>query len=550
MSTEQVIQFMEKSAEDEALQQQLQSVMGTGDGDISSVDELDAEEAAALKGERGDKVVDLAAKNGFVFSVDELVKVIDVFEKHQSGEVSEAEFTNFINSSNLNQETKEHFLSAEQTMEFMFMGRRYTKKVAPKAQTTTTISAIKPDDRPSSVAIAQVIEFMEKTAEHEALQQQLQSAMGVGDGNISSIQELDASEATALKGEYGASVVNLAKQNGFQFSTDDLVKVIDLFEKRQSGEMSEEEFSDLINYSSLSQEEKDRLGAAEKSLDLIFHGRRYRKTVTQSAPANTSIKATAQVVQFMEKTADDETLQEELKTILGVGDGDISSIDELDAEEAQALKSDKKSLVIELAAKYGFSFAAKDLMIVLNLFNQQKFGSISPDDFSQLTGISDIPKETSVELIYLGRRYRKTTLPNGEVKIEYLDNKQIRATKSTAVIKFMLKTAEDAALKQQVKSVLGVGDGDISTITELDDQEAKALKGDRCLAVSELAAKSGFKFSIDDLIMVVEAFEQRQSGKISQKYFAQKTGLSEIEKQSGEGLSLFQKAANFFSRKG
>jgi Ca2+-binding EF-hand superfamily protein len=545
MSTEQVIQFMEKSAEDAALQQQLQSAMGTGDGDISSIDELDASEAAALKGKRGTKVVELAAKNGFEFSVDELVKVIDVFEKHQSGDISETEFTNFITSSNLNQQTKDHLFSAEQTIEYMFRGRRYTKQVAPNPQTTTTIHSIQPDDRPSSEAIAQVVEFMEKTAEDEALQQELQSAMGVGDGNISSIQELDTSEATALKGEYGASVVNLAKQNGFQFSTDDLVKVIDIFEKHQDGEMSEEEFSDFINSSNLNQQVKDRLASAENSVDLIFHGRRYRKTTTRSAPA---IKSTAQVVQFMEKTAEDEKLQQELKTILGAGDGDISSIDELDSEEAQALKSDKKSLVIELAAKYGCSFAAKDLMIVLNLFDQQKFGAISADDFSQLTGVSDLPKETSVELIYLGRRYRKTTLPNGEVKIEYIDNKQMRAAKSTAVIEFMLKTAQDTALQKEVKSVIGVGDGDISTITELDDEEAKALKGARGFAVSELAAKYGFEFSIDDLIMVVEAFEQRQSGNISQKEFAQKTGLSELEKQSGEGLSLFQKAANFFSR--
>ncbi|MBD2547093.1 MULTISPECIES: hypothetical protein [Planktothricoides] len=49
--------------------------------------------------------------------------------------------------------------------------------------------------------------------------------------------------------------------------------------------------------------------------------------------------------------------------------------------------------------------------------------------------------------------------------------------------------------------------------------------------------------------MVVEAFEQRQSGQISQKEFAQKTGLSELEKQSGEGLSLVQKAMKFFSGK-
>jgi len=547
MSTAQVIQFMEKSAQDEALQQQLQTAMGTGDGDISSINELDASEAAALKGQRGTNVVELAHENGFEFSVDELVQVIDVFEKHQSGKISEDEFTEFISSSDLNQETKDHLFSAEQTVEFMFRGRRYTKKVSPKAQTTTTISAI---DRPSSTAITQVIEFMEKTDEDVALQQQLQTAMGVGDGNISSINELDASEAKALKGEYGEAVVNLAKENGFNFSADDLVKVIKIFEQHQSGEMSESEFSDFINSFNLSQQAKDRLAAAEHSVDLIFQGRRYRKTTTKSAAPTSSVTATAQVVQFMEKTADDAALQQEIKQILGVGDGDISSIDELDAEEAQALKSGKNSLIIELAAKHGCSFTTKDLLTVIGLFNQQKFGEISPDDFAQLTGMSDLPKATTVELMYLGRRYRKTNLPNGEVKIEYIDNKQMRANKSTAVVKFMLKTAEDETIKQKVKKVLGVGDGDISTITELDAEEAKALKGDHGPAVTQVAAKFGFEFSMDDLLMVVEAFEQRQSGQISQKEFAQKTGLSELEKESGEGMSLFQKAANFFSRKG
>lgn len=549
MSIEQVIQFMEKTAEDEALQQQLQKLMGTGDGDISGIDQLDASEAAALKGQRGTDVVELAAKNGFKFSSEELIKVIDVFEKHQSGELSEAEFTNFISSSNLHQDTKNRLFSNEQTIDLVFLGRRYTKKVAPKNQTITTISAIAPEDLPSSTVLAQVIEFMEKTAQDEELQKQLQGAIGVGDGNISNIQELDASEATALKGKYGDSVVKLAQENGFKFSSNDLVKVINIFEKYQSGEFSEAEFSEFLASSNLNKYTQDRLSSAEKTIDLIFHGRRYRKTVTTQVAANTTLQATAQVVQFMEKTGEDTQLKQEIKQILGVGDGDISSVDELDSEEAEALKSQKSSLVIQLASKYGFHFAVEDLSKVIDMFAQQKLGEISLEEFSLLTGIADVKKSTSVELMYLGRRYRKTTLPNGEVKIEYLDNKKMRSAKSTAVISFMLKTAEDAALKQEVKSVLGVGDGDISTITELDDQEATALKGKEGSAVIKLAAKYGFQFSVDDLTMVVDAFEQRQAEKISQKEFALKTGLSELEKQSDQGLSLFQKTLNFFSGK-
>lgn len=398
------------------------------------------------------------------------------------------------------------------------------------------------------MSIEQVIQFMEKTAKDEAFQQQLQKVMGTGDGDISSIDRLDTSEAAALKGQRGVSVVDLAAKNGFEFSVDELIKVIDVFEQHQSGELSEEEFTQFFSSSALHQDTKDHLFSAEQTIELVFRGRRYRKTTTAPATATSPVNPTAQVVQFMEKTGDDRALQEELKNILGVGDGDISSIDELDAQEAEALKSNKSSLVVELAAKYNVQFAVKDLISVINIFEQQQLGEISDSEFSQLTGTSELNKKTSVELVFLGRRYRKNTLPNGEVKIEYLDNKPMRAAKSTAVISFMLKTAENAALKQEVKSGLGVGDGDISSIIELDAEEAKALKGEKSSAISELAAKYNFQFSVDDLLMVVSAFEDRQAGKISQKEFGQKTGLSELEKQSVKGLSLIQKTARFLSR--
>ena len=147
MSIEQVIQFMEKTATDEALQQQLQSVMGTEDGDISSVEQLDTAEATVLKGESGIAVVNLAAQNGFEFSTDELIQVITAFEKHQSGELSEAEFTKFITSSDLHEDIKEHLFSAEQTIELVFLDRRYTKKVATNPNITTKISSVKAGDR-------------------------------------------------------------------------------------------------------------------------------------------------------------------------------------------------------------------------------------------------------------------------------------------------------------------------------------------------------------------------------------------------------------------
>ena len=96
MATATVLKFMQKTAEDEALRHQLESLLGVGDGNISNEAELDPAESAALKGERAPVVAEFAAKNGFTFSVDDLITVVDAFQKHQSGELSDADFTSLI----------------------------------------------------------------------------------------------------------------------------------------------------------------------------------------------------------------------------------------------------------------------------------------------------------------------------------------------------------------------------------------------------------------------------------------------------------------------
>jgi hypothetical protein len=101
MATATVLQFMQKTAEDEALRQQLEALLGVGDGNISSESELDAAESAALKGERAPVVADFAAQKGYPFSVDELVSVVDAFQKHQVGEISDSEFATIIGVSGL-----------------------------------------------------------------------------------------------------------------------------------------------------------------------------------------------------------------------------------------------------------------------------------------------------------------------------------------------------------------------------------------------------------------------------------------------------------------
>jgi hypothetical protein len=96
MATATVLKFMQKTAEDEALRSQLESLLGVGDGNISSESELDSEESAALKGERAPKVAEFATQNGFEFSADELISVVEAFQKHQAGEMSDDAFASVI----------------------------------------------------------------------------------------------------------------------------------------------------------------------------------------------------------------------------------------------------------------------------------------------------------------------------------------------------------------------------------------------------------------------------------------------------------------------
>jgi hypothetical protein len=96
MATATVVEFMQKTAEDRLLRQQLETLLGVGDGDISSEAALDADETAALKGEGAPIVTDFAAQYGFEFSVDDLVMVVDALEKHQAGELSDEVFTELV----------------------------------------------------------------------------------------------------------------------------------------------------------------------------------------------------------------------------------------------------------------------------------------------------------------------------------------------------------------------------------------------------------------------------------------------------------------------
>lgn len=99
MATSDVIQFMQKTADDETIRLQLEALLGVGDGDISSVSTLDSEESAALKGQRGPLVTEFAAKKGFSFSVNELSEVVEAFEKLQAGSIDQMEFERTVGTS-------------------------------------------------------------------------------------------------------------------------------------------------------------------------------------------------------------------------------------------------------------------------------------------------------------------------------------------------------------------------------------------------------------------------------------------------------------------
>lgn len=88
MTTNNVLQFMQKTAKDKGLQDQLEQLLGCGDGDISSSVNLDPEESLALS-QRAPSVIQLASSQGYQFSTEELMAVVEAFRQHQAGELSD-----------------------------------------------------------------------------------------------------------------------------------------------------------------------------------------------------------------------------------------------------------------------------------------------------------------------------------------------------------------------------------------------------------------------------------------------------------------------------
>lgn len=118
---------------------------------------------------------------------------------------------------------------------------------------------------------------------------------------------------------------------------------------------------------------------------------------------------------------------------------------------------------------------------------------------------------------------------------------------TATVLKFMQKTAADQALRQKLEELLGVGDGDISSEAALDASESEALKGERAPVVTEFAAENGFMFSVNELITVVDAFQQHQAGKLSDQDFATLIGMTDPSKRQA-GLTSAKKPLKRLTR--
>ena len=118
---------------------------------------------------------------------------------------------------------------------------------------------------------------------------------------------------------------------------------------------------------------------------------------------------------------------------------------------------------------------------------------------------------------------------------------------TTAVLEFMQKTGTDTVLKQQLEGLLETGDGDISSAAELDANESAALT-ERAPRVTEFATEQGFSFTSDELITVVESFQQLQAGDISTEVFAQTVGLSSGKAVQSGTKTSFQRVADYLCK--
>jgi hypothetical protein len=250
-SAHQVLDFMKKTAEDADFRKRLQEILSVGDGDISDFDALDAAEIQALQGGRGALVAEFAARHGFIFTLADLLAVIDAFQRVQSGELTSEEFDKFLS---LNVQSNKFFPFIENVVSLTYKGFGYSSAVAANSSDNTLA----------------VVRFMERSESDQALQKQLAAVLG-GDGNISKPAELDAEEAGALGSDRGKQIIKLGEEHGFRFSEADLSAVVGGFQLVNDGKLSMESCTRILGLGKTS----EGLASVEKTAGRIYRGVRY-----------------------------------------------------------------------------------------------------------------------------------------------------------------------------------------------------------------------------------------------------------------------------------
>ena len=358
MAVKAVVKFLEATSQDTSLREGLAGVMGVGDGDISTAQELDHEEAQALLGHRSVLVTTFAEQRGYSFTVAELNAVVGVFQRYQAGKLSETEFTKALGLAN-----GTGMENIGNTIGLVYRGVEYN------------VSKSISDDQDSA---HQVLDFMKKTSEDPAFREQLKEILSVGDGDIGDFAALDADESSALRSGRGALVAQFAAKHGFVFTLADLLAVTDAFQRVQSNELSSDEFDKFL---SLEVKSRDFFPAIENVASMTYMGVTYSAPVTAKSKDNT-----LPVIRFMELSGTDEALRGNLMSILG-GDGDISSPGELDADEALALGSERSTQVVKLGAEYGYRFTAADLGAVVGAFQMVSDGKLPAESCARILGL-------------------------------------------------------------------------------------------------------------------------------------------------------------------
>ena len=378
MSIKAVVQFLEKTSSEDALREDVATLLGIGDGDVSSAAEIDQEEAEALSGGRGVLVAAFAGQKGYAFSVAELNAVVGVFQRYKAGELSEAEFSSALGL----EEAAPPIEAVGKSVGMVYRGIPY------------------PGTRRAPASVP-VLEFMKATAEDDELRNELQAILHAGDGDISDFSELDDDEVQALKSGRGALVAEFAASKGFTFTMADLFAVVDAFQRLRAGELTEEAFMKFLQ---LDVKSKDFFPFIETVTGMTFLGVRHNKAIAAATPDNT-----LPVVRFMEQTQSDAELRQKLQAVIG-GDGDISDPGKLDAEEKSGLSGDRSQQIVDLGAEYGFRFTVADLTAVVEAFELVNAGKLDMDDCKRILGLGgSVPAEGDVQStagrIYRGVRY-------------------------------------------------------------------------------------------------------------------------------------------------